>query len=180
MSRTILVTGGGASGKSRWAVSYFEDFSDVLYISSDKGIADDIAARMKYGIEKHGVSWKTTCFDGEPADAITGCQYYIYDNLACYVSGLIDKMCKDPSNATEDEKKMLEEKVIKDANDLIQKVQTENATLIIITFETTFSVRPENGAQRLFRDVLGILNQRMANACDEVYLSVSGIQMKIK
>ena len=52
--------------------------------------------------------------------------------------------------------------------------------MITITLETGFSVTPANREQAIFREILGNVNQRIANMSNEVYLSASGIQFKIK
>jgi adenosylcobinamide kinase/adenosylcobinamide-phosphate guanylyltransferase len=39
---------------------------------------------------------------------------------------------------------------------------------------------PENELARRFRDMAGFLNQKVAEAADEVYLVTSGIPLKIK
>lgn len=52
--------------------------------------------------------------------------------------------------------------------------------MIIITLETGFSVTPADPAQVAFREILGAVNQRIANMSNEVYLSASGIQFNIK
>jgi adenosylcobinamide kinase/adenosylcobinamide-phosphate guanylyltransferase len=62
----------------------------------------------------------------------------------------------------------------------MNKVEELNGALVIITIEPGFSVMPLNSAQTAFRDIMGFVNQRIANTAQEVYLSVSGIQFKIK
>jgi adenosylcobinamide kinase/adenosylcobinamide-phosphate guanylyltransferase len=39
---------------------------------------------------------------------------------------------------------------------------------------------PVNSLARSFRDMAGVLNQKIAAAADEVYMTVAGIPVKIK
>lgn len=53
-------------------------------------------------------------------------------------------------------------------------------TVCIISNEVGMGIVPENELARKFRDMAGILNQKIAEAADEVYLIVSGIPVKVK
>ena len=46
--------------------------------------------------------------------------------------------------------------------------------VVLVTNEVGLGVVPEHRSGRLFRDVLGQVNQRIASACDEVHLVVAG------
>lgn len=63
---------------------------------------------------------------------------------------------------------------------MYDKIMLIDGTMITITLETGFSVTPENHEQAIFREILGNVNQRIANTSHDVYLSASGIQFKIK
>ena len=81
---------------------------------------------------------------------------------------------------THDVKKNIEKSIIGDISLMLDKTSMIDGTLIIITTEMGFSVLPDNKEQVAFREILGNVNQRIANLSNEVYLSVSGIQFKIK
>ena len=46
--------------------------------------------------------------------------------------------------------------------------------VVIVTNEVGLGVVPEHRSGRLFRDLLGVVNQRFGRACDEVHLVVAG------
>ena len=52
--------------------------------------------------------------------------------------------------------------------------------LLLVSDEVGLGVVPESEAGRRFRDVLGLVNQRAADAAEEVHLCVSGIGLRIK
>jgi adenosyl cobinamide kinase/adenosyl cobinamide phosphate guanylyltransferase len=49
-----------------------------------------------------------------------------------------------------------------------------------VSDEVGLSVVPESASGRLFRDVLGGLNQRLAAAADEVVLVVAGLPLRLR
>ena len=51
---------------------------------------------------------------------------------------------------------------------------------IIVTNEVGLGLVPDNEAGRIYRDVLGRANSILAAFCDEVYLMVSGLTIKVK
>ena len=77
-------------------------------------------------------------------------------------------------------KKTVEKTIIEKIQDLREKVEENFGSLTIITLETGFSVAPVDKHLAVFREILGHVNQRIANTSDEVYFSASGIQFKIK
>jgi adenosylcobinamide kinase/adenosylcobinamide-phosphate guanylyltransferase len=46
--------------------------------------------------------------------------------------------------------------------------------VVVVTNEVGLGVVPERRAGRIFRDLLGVVNQRFGSECDEVHLVVAG------
>ena len=181
MANNILITGGAASGKSRWAVTQFAACDYVLYLRAGEAVDADTMQRIKYGNEKNFVEWdiQTGAYE-DPAQYFTDHKFIIFDSLSSYTSRIISEMCAEPENMGEDLRKQIEKRVISDVTRMLECINEKKGSMIIITLETGFSVTPENRAQALFREILGNVNQRIANISDEVYFSASGIQFKIK
>lgn len=181
MSKTIVITGGAASGKSRWAVSYLAACDYVLYLRTADAVDADTMHRIEYSNNQNFVEWDIkTGITSSPAEQITDHKFVIFDSLAAYTSLVMNEMCPDLESITEETKKEIEKKIINDVSDMYDKIMVIDGTMITITLETGFSVRPEDKAQAVFREILGAVNQRIANMSNEVYLSASGIQFKIK
>lgn len=181
MSKTILVTGGAASGKSRWAVTYLAACDYVLYLRTADEVDHDTLSRIEYSNKQNFVEWDIkTGVSEAPAEAISDHKFVIFDSLAAYTSLMINKMCPNIDDMTEELKKEIEKKIISDVSDMYDKIMVIDGSMITITLETGFSVTPENHAQAIFREILGTVNQRIANMSNEVYMSASGIQFKIK
>ncbi len=180
MSKTFFITGGAASGKTRWAITYFELFDNVLYLCIDDEIDKDILARIEFDNKRHGIKWEIETKVINPAERVTGHKFVILDSLGAYVSRVMNKNCSDFSNMSEELMHSIERQVVDEISDLIHAVQEIDGNLIIISIETGFSVCPQDKSQQCFREILGFVNQRIANMSTEVYMSASGVQFKIK
>ena len=58
-------------------------------------------------------------------------------------------------------------------------VSVLGGTVVLVTNEVGMGVVPEHRSGRVFRDLLGSVNQRFAAACDEVHLVVAGRVLRI-
>ena len=93
---------------------------------------------------------------------------------------MIRQSCPTVEQMTHETKKELQKKIVEEFSDLISRVQVIDGNMIMITIDPGFSVMPLDPAQKFFRDVLNGVNQRIANISSEVYMSISGIQYRIK
>ena len=180
MARTYLITGGANSGKARWAISYFERCDNVLYVTSNEDMDDDTKKRMEYSTEHNYVNWTAIRHDGKPADALDEeHKFVIYDGLPEYVLSLLG-ISSDDDIVPDEKIEEVTKQAIADVTAMLEKADENDINLILLTLEAGFSVSPFASGQKAFRDCLSSVNQRIANIADEVYLSVSGIQMQIK
>jgi len=53
-------------------------------------------------------------------------------------------------------------------------------TLYIVSNEVGMGIVPDNETARKFRDMAGLLHQKIAEVSDEVFMMVAGIPMKLK
>ena len=63
---------------------------------------------------------------------------------------------------------------------LILAIHRRTDPVILVTNEVGSGIVPENALARRFCDEAGRLNQIIAEAVDEVYVSISGIPLKLK
>lgn len=181
MAMMILVTGGSASGKSRWATTKFAAYDNVLYLCAAGQLAEDTRRRIEYDNKRNYVEWDiNTSVVANPDSYYKGHKFAIFDNLATYTLNTFQEMCPDVEKFNEEMSRQIQKKVVDEVLDLYEAVKLSEGTLIVETLETGFSITPDNKEQAAFRRVLGLINQRIANCATEVYLSVSGIQFKIK
>lgn len=181
MTKTILITGGNNSGKSRWATTQFAAFDNVLYVYPNDELDKDTANRIEYENKKNYVEWDIkTGIEENPAALFPGHKFAIFDSLVTYTAKVLDKMW--PGNdAPEDAVcKHIERTIIEDIQKLYDAVDEVGGMVIIVTVEMGFSLQPTDPRTMALRQILSSVNQRIANISTEVYLSASGIQFKIK
>ncbi|ALP35583.1 adenosylcobinamide kinase/adenosylcobinamide phosphate guanyltransferase [Paenibacillus sp. IHB B 3084] len=65
-------------------------------------------------------------------------------------------------------------------DDLATAVEQYPGPLVIVTNEVGDGIVPEYPLGRLYRDLSGMMNQRIARLCDEVFLVTAGIPVELK
>ena len=181
MSKSILITGGAASGKSRWAVTNYSHYDYVLYLRTGEAVDPDILHRIEYGNNQNGVEWDiVTGVTENPAEKIGDHKFVIMDRLNDYAEIVMDRMCPDIAGMTDELMKSIERSIIADIESMRERIAELDGSVTIITLETGLSIVPNDPRQVALMKIIGVINQRIANSSDEVYFSASGIQFKIK
>ena len=113
MSKSILITGGAASGKSRWAATSYSHYDYVLYMRTGEAVDPDTLHRIEYSNNQNGVDWDIVegVYD-DPAGRIGDHKFVIFDRLSDYASIMIDRMCPDISQMSDELMKSIERRII--------------------------------------------------------------------
>jgi adenosylcobinamide kinase/adenosylcobinamide-phosphate guanylyltransferase len=168
MTKSILITGGARSGKSALAERMTLALgTPALYIATAEAWDDEMADRIARHRARRGAEWETVA---EPIDLVRaltetdGGAPRLVDCVTLWLSNL-----------------MLgghdwEAEVARIA-DLIPRL---SAPVVFVTNEVGSGIVPDNALARAYRDAAGIANQRLADACDELWLCVSGHPLKVK
>ena len=83
-------------------------------------------------------------------------------------------------NLSLDEINDLEGKISDEVDGIIEGALKRAGDTIIVTNEIGMGLVPEYKLGRIFRDIAGRMNMKIAEAAEVVYLTVSGIPIKIK
>lgn len=174
MKRIILITGGQRSGKSVFAENLALSLSDnPLYIATAHIWDDEFRLRVEKHKERRGPQW-TNYEEERNLSSI-----YIYNKVA-----VIDCVTLWCTNFYFDASKGNDNP---DINEVLERIKKEfdafvrqDATFIFVTNEIGSGGVSDNAVQRRFTDLLGWMNQYVAHKADDVYLTVSGIPVKIK
>jgi adenosylcobinamide kinase/adenosylcobinamide-phosphate guanylyltransferase len=180
MAKIIFVTGGAQSGKARWAIDYLGLLDDVMYMCVYDSLENDIANRVKFNCEKHGINWNIKEGAKNLNELVKGHKFSVLDNLGEYTNRAIKEKCSDLGSIAPELRKEIEKQVADEITELIWEVKEIDGTLLILSVELGFCPVPYEAEQKVYRKMMGNINQRIANQCSEVYLMVSGIASKIR
>lgn len=180
MTNTILVTGGAASGKSRWAITKLAAYNDVLFLSTHDTLSEHIRDRIQYSKTFYGVDWHiVTGVKEHPERYLNGYSFVIFDSLDHYTENTLDLFYPGVRTLSLSRQRELQKKVVEDVELLHQHARNMCGCVVITTLETGFSLASRDPKECALRALIGSINQRVANISDEVYLSVSGVQTRI-
>lgn len=164
--RLILITGGVRSGKSRKALALAEPYEEKLFVATAWAGDDEMHERIVRHRAERGAGWQTV---EEPLDLARTM------TIAPAAVAIVDCITLWISNA------MAAELDIEPALDaFIAAAMQRQAPVIVVTNEVGWGIVPAFESGRLFRDLAGIANQRLAAAADTVWLTISGLELRLK
>jgi adenosylcobinamide kinase/adenosylcobinamide-phosphate guanylyltransferase len=174
-----LLLGGARSGKSalaaRWAA---ERASQVSVLVTGTASDPEMAARIAAHREGRPAHWRVReeperlgSAVREEAEGVGTAGLLLVDCLTVWIANCLWKH----SEGGVDEAGWQAERI-----DLIAALRTCNVDAIVVSNEVGTGIVPANAAARLFRDEQGWLNQAVATLCDEVYLVVAGLPLRLK
>ncbi len=168
----ILVLGGARSGKSQYA----EDLALKLgkqraYIATANAKHND--EEMTKRIELHILRRKDDFTNIEEPLELVGA---IKKAAKTHDVILVDCLTLWVSNLMSENRNI--ENEIKALSAALEEIK--NTTVIFVSSEVGLGIVPQNKLAREFRDVLGLLNQKIAKACTEAYFIVAGLPLLLK
>jgi adenosylcobinamide kinase / adenosylcobinamide-phosphate guanylyltransferase len=172
LKEILFVTGGCRSGKSRFALDYANrHFTKKVYLATSLALDDEMRDRIRRHQEQRGSDWITVEEAKGVSSAISSLpkdmDVVLIDCLTMWVSNLL--------LADQDQAQILEE-----IEFFIETIKNAPQSIITVSNEVGYGVVPDNTISRIFRDVVGIANQRIAACSDTVVLTVAGIPNVIK
>jgi adenosylcobinamide kinase/adenosylcobinamide-phosphate guanylyltransferase len=171
LASSLFVLGGARSGKSRFAVASQPPGARVTFIATAQAGDGDMAARIARHRAERPSTWRTV---EEPHDLVTrlrecgtDADAVVVDCLTLWVSNL---MLRGDADGW----------IVKHAEELSALLPLRTADVTLVSNEVGEGVHPPTEAGRRFRDLLGIVNQRVAAAADRVVLMVAGLPLPVK
>lgn len=180
MSRVILVTGGARSGKSNFAESVFEGIKDVVYIATARIYDDEMKSRVELHRKSRPDVWKTYEGTYDLFNAVCDSKHYLLDCLTILTSNIMFDITEGYEIIPDEKQREVEDKAMLEIETLIDKVKDIEGDIVLVTNEVGSSIVPENHVGRIYRDIIGRINQRTARLCSEVYLVACGIPLRLK
>ena len=185
MGKIILVTGGARSGKSNFAEKLINERYEVIsYIATAMPYDDGMKNRIRKHKESRPANWKTyeiyEELSGYIKEISESCDAVLLDCVTVMLTNLLLKNNVDWDKINMDEIDEIEKNLNREIKLLVDEIIKSKMDAVIVTNEIGCGIVPENRLARIFRDIAGRVNQRMAENSSEVYLAVSGIPVKIK
>ncbi len=186
MGKAILITGGARSGKSSYAEKLARELEgNILYIATSIPFDEEMKNRVKMHRESRPSEWYT--YEGYRSlgrvISENGVRYkgILLDCVTVMVTNLLlEYPGIDYDNAGYEDFAEVERAINAEVEELLEGISKTDATVIMVTNELGSGIVPENLLGRVFRDIAGRVNQHIAEQCDEVFLTVCGLPLKVK
>jgi adenosylcobinamide kinase/adenosylcobinamide-phosphate guanylyltransferase len=183
MKKIILLLGGARSGKSFYAQELAKTLSDkVLFVATAAAGDDDMRLRIKKHQQSRPANWRTLEAETRLGRAIErnlqDAKLVIIDCITLLVGNLFLRY--DEKEFEQIDAAVLEKQVEVEITQLQKCLNESQASFIIVSNEVGLGIVPANRMGRLYRDILGRVNQKLAQNADEVYLMVAGIPLRVK
>jgi len=171
MSKLIFITGPVRSGKSNFAVNLAKKSKKkIIFIATCKPVDTEMKERIKKHQQQRPKEWITIEEEidlGSVLRKISKDKLIIIDCITLWVSNLFFHNFN-------------EKEILKIVNDLISIIKRKGLSVIIVSNEVGWGIIPNNKIARNFRDIMGIIHQKISESSNEIYLLVSGIPIKLK
>ena len=172
--KLILILGGVRSGKSSYAQQLAsDDGGRVLFLATAEAGDDEMKRRIAKHKSSRAAAWATI---EEPLDIASALKpksatadVVILDCITVWLSNLLLR-----------ENGMTEEEMLAEIDKLLNAYKQGKASYIIVSGEVGMGIVPEYPLGRIFRDYMGLANQRLTDKADRVVLMVAGIPADVK
>ena len=166
-ARLTLVLGGARSGKSRYAESLVTALpAPWIYVATAEARDAEMTQRIAAHQARRGAGWRTLETPRDVVGALTahGTTPLLVDCLTLWLANAV----------------LASADVDAEIERLEAALTQAAAPIVLVTNEVGFGIVPDNALGRRFRDLQGLLNQRIAARADRVVLVVAGLPLTIK
>jgi adenosylcobinamide kinase/adenosylcobinamide-phosphate guanylyltransferase len=187
----VLVTGGARSGKSKFAEAYTAHLaSEAIYVATAQIYDDEMQHRAKMHQlqrEQSGYPWTVIAEPYELAQVLEKLnvadppQVVLIDCMTLWLSNwLLKWLDADPLKEKNAQNDRIQQLTDLKLEELWLSLVDYKGTILMVTNEVGNGIVPEYRLGRLYRDLAGIMNQRLAALCDQVFLVTAGIPIELK
>lgn len=183
---SIFITGGARSGKSRFAEKEaLKRGGKVIYIATAQALDEEMAHRIRIHKKRRPDNWITV---EEPRylsivlkkirtdKSYDDFDTVLIDCMALLVSNWLPLEKAEDLKAWDD----LRADLLDEVEAMVEEIEKMQQKFIIVSNEVGLGLVPEYPLGRLYRDILGEVNQIVAAAADQVLFMVSGLPMKLR
>jgi adenosylcobinamide kinase/adenosylcobinamide-phosphate guanylyltransferase len=171
VAKLTLVLGGARSGKSRYAENLIAALPPPwqppwAYVATAEALDTEMTERIGAHRARRGAQWRTIEAPRDLPAALASCERVpiLVDCLTLWLSNL---MLADADIESETAR-------------LDQALSATDSPVVLVANEVGYGIVPDHPFGRRFRDLQGVLNQRMAARADRVILMVAGLPLALK
>ena len=190
-ARLVLILGGARSGKSTFAERLASKSGrSVAFIATATGGDEEMRERIARHRAARPAAWYTI---EEPLDlagavlqASEIADVLLLDCMTLWLNNLFAQASGDAKHGSEERSlttsKLFDEAALQEVEKLLAVARSleTGKTLLIVSNEVGLGIVPAYPLGRLYRDTLGYVNQRLAQAADRAYLMVAGMGVDLK
>ncbi|MDI6890049.1 MAG: bifunctional adenosylcobinamide kinase/adenosylcobinamide-phosphate guanylyltransferase [Thermodesulfovibrionales bacterium] len=200
ISKIVFITGGARSGKSSFALKEASNISGKkAYIATAEALDGEMRERIENHKRLRGDKWVTyeeplkitdlvEDIKGKFSIMLIDCLTLWLSNLMKaglnieaeiehFISSLVTPRPRSPASLPGLAPRS---GAGREAGQAAKRGRRHSSLVYIVSNEVGMGIVPENEFARRFRDMAGILNQKVSEVSDEVYMVVAGIPVKIK
>ncbi len=168
----LLVTGGGRSGKSRYALSRAEGFQRRGFVATAEAFDDEMRLRIAKHREERADRYVTVEAPLDLAAAISGLagqvDVAVVDCLTVWLGNLMHHRGYQSDES------------FPELEEVLVVLSDPPLNVILVTNEVGLGIIPADPLSRAYRDLAGRMNQRIAEVANEVVLVVCGLPHVLK
>lgn len=163
-----LVLGGARSGKSRYAEALIaKSPKPWVYVATAEARDDEMAERIAAHRARRAEGWQTIEAPHDLPDAVRQAPAnaaVLVDCLTLWLSNLMEGSFDIDAQTAR----------------LQEALAARTGPTVLVSNEVGLGIVPDNALARRFRDLQGVLNQRMAAEAQRVVMMVAGIPIAVK
>ncbi len=171
MRDVIYISGGARSGKSSFALQCAQRYRHKAFLATAEPFDDEMRARVEKHRQERGSDFHTIeeplHLDRALQHPPDGIDVVIVDCLTVWAGNLLYKLESSDLMTSHIDR-------------LLAVLENPPSNVILVSNEVGMGIVPDNAMAREFRDMAGIINQRVAKVSTEAWLLCSGIPMRLK
>lgn len=177
--KCIVVTGGAKSGKSVFAETYIQQCAgQKVYVATAQALDEEMKERIAVHKKRRPSSWQTIEMPyGMPNNIQRILQHadvVLVDCLTMYFSNFLFAHEQEADA-------VIIQKALQEMEQTCQYIHNSpGKTVVFVTNEIGCGIVPMGRVSRLYRDLIGAINQKAAAEAEQVYATICGITIELK
>jgi adenosylcobinamide kinase / adenosylcobinamide-phosphate guanylyltransferase len=173
MANVYFLTGGARSGKSSYALQLAAPYKKRVFLATAEPFDEEMQRRINKHKEERAGQFTTieepVSLDRVLRELPKGTDLVLLDCLTVWAGNLMHYSGTDGEKNIERQIELF-----------LDVLSCPPCDIILVSNEVGMGIVPENAMARKFRDVAGIINQRVASLATEAWLLCSGLPLRLK